>query len=214
MHPPVASSWQQIDAWLAAHAPASFAKLNPPADPAEVCVAEREMGLAFPAGLRESLACHDGLSDWAVVLPFGELLSTRRIVEHWHMCMEVLADVVYAEPPAEPWWHPLWIPWAESAGGDSQIIDMRPGTAQGRVGRAVHDDGGSFDDPWPTLAACLDAIAQALYQGADVDGWYPYLIEGRQEIWWSPGPDETRLNDEVLVRAPVGLASPPISPSE
>lgn len=201
----VSQSWSLIDAWLARHAPASVPLLRPPAEPGGIAEAERELGLAFPADLVESLSCHDGFTEWAVILPFGELLSVRRIVEHWRMCMDVNEDVVYAEPPDEPWWHPLWIPWVENGGGDSGVIDMRPGPGQGRIGDAVHDDGGDFSMGWPSLAACLEEVAQVLYQGGEVHGWYPYLLDG-SEMWWNPGPDDTELNGQRMVRAPIGLA--------
>jgi hypothetical protein len=51
-------------------------------------------------------------------------------------------------------------------------------------------------------------VAQALYAGGEVHGWYPYLtVDG--ELWWDPrGPDIRTLNDEPLVRAPAGITRP------
>ncbi len=153
--PSVADSWARIDAWLAAHAPASMAALRPPADPDSIADAQYELGVEFPPELVASLSCHDGLDRWANLLPEAPPLAAHRIVEHWRMCMEIAEDTGGLQPRPwddEPWWHPLWIPWAED-GGDAQVIDLRPGPGQGRVGVAVHDGGGDFSDAWPSLTA-------------------------------------------------------------
>ncbi|MFK0236318.1 DUF4259 domain-containing protein [Streptomyces vinaceus] len=131
---PVTRSWARIDSWMQRHAPASYALLAPPADPAEVEAAQEAMGVRFPADLLHSLACHDGLTEWANVFPDQPPMSVAGILDHWQMCVEIAGD---ASDPSElhgdeePWWHPQWIPWAQSD-GDSQIIDMREGPGQGR----------------------------------------------------------------------------------
>lgn len=195
----ISISWSQIDAWLSAHAPASLALLNPPAADKDIAYAERIIGVAFPGHLRESLSIHDGLSAWGNLLPEQSPLSAVRIAEHWQMCMDI-HEPNDEEPGEEPWWHPLWIPWAESD-GDAQVIDLRPGPGHGRLGTAVHDDGGDFEHGWPSLAAYLAAVAEALSYGGGVGGWYPYLTHDRQ-LWWDLGPDQTTLNRDPLTPAP------------
>ena len=162
---PVSESWHRIDTWLAAHAPSSLARLNPPASQADIRDAERVLGIPLPGDLAESLRCHNGQHAQVSLLPeHVEPLPASAIAEHWRMRMDIAAGVdgLIAAPWAdEPWWHLLWIPWAESAGGDAQVIDQRPGPDAGRVGWAVHDDCGDFTDSWPSLAALLHAFAQA-----------------------------------------------------
>lgn len=205
----VRDAWARIDAWLRAHAPDSSAVLAPPADPAAVEAAQAELNIRFPADLLASLACHDGLRHWANCLPLRPPLPVADLVDHWRMCVEIDEDNRADEDePApdgeEPWWHPQWIPWAQSD-GDAQIIDMRPGPAQGRLGMAYHDDCGVFTDGWPSLAAYLTEVADVLEKGGAVGGaWAPYLTtEG--ELWWSL-KDETQLNGAPLVPAPAPSA--------
>ncbi len=202
--PSVADSWARIDAWLAAHAPASLAALRPPAHPDSIADAQHELGVELPAELVASLSCHDGLHQSANLLPEAQPLAAHRIVEHWQMCMEIAGDTGLQPRPwdDEPWWHPLWIPWAED-GGDAQVIDLRPGPGQGRVGVAVHDGGGDFSDAWPSLTAYLHAVAEALHVGGGVGPWYPYLRVD-DGLWWDFA-GESELNGEPLRPAPVGL---------
>ncbi|MFE1088997.1 SMI1/KNR4 family protein [Streptomyces albidoflavus] len=205
----VRDAWARIDAWMRAHAPDSYEVLAPPADPTAVEAAQAGLGVRFPADLLASLACHDGLRHWANCLPLRPPEPVARIVDHWQMCVEIdednRADEDEPEPEGEePWWHPQWIPWAQSD-GDAQIIDMRPGPDQGRLGMAYHDDCGVFADGWPSLAAYLTEVAEVLEKGGAVGGtWVPYLTtEG--ELWWSL-KGETQLNGEPLTPAPAPSA--------
>ncbi|MEV6731345.1 SMI1/KNR4 family protein [Streptomyces sp. NPDC051364] len=143
--PPVRSSWDRTDGWLCEHAPTSYGNLARPAGPGAVEAAQAELGLRFPADLTDSLLCHDGLLSWDNVLPGPPPQSVAQIVGHWRMCMEIAGDdedlVAPSESGGEPWWHPRWIPWAQSD-GNAQVIDMREGPQQGRLGTACHDDTG------------------------------------------------------------------------
>jgi cell wall assembly regulator SMI1 len=78
--------------------------------------------------LVESLCRHNGLLEWANILPENPPLSVAGIVEHRQMCMDVAEGIdglTPARPGDEPWWHELWLPFAGSD-GDSQVIDLRP----------------------------------------------------------------------------------------
>ncbi|MGW9282980.1 SMI1/KNR4 family protein [Streptomyces diastaticus] len=203
-------AWARNDACMRAHAPDSYEELAPPAGPAAVEAAQAELGVRFPADLLASLACHDGLRHWANCLPVRPPLPVSEIVGHWRMCVEIdeanRADGEGREPEdEEPWWHPQWVPWAQSD-GDAQIIDMRPGPDQGRLGMAYHDDCGVFEGGWPSLSAYLTEVAEVLEKGGAVGGtWVPYLTcDG--ELWWSL-KDETELNGEPLTPAPAPAAA-------
>ncbi|MEU9108103.1 DUF4259 domain-containing protein [Streptomyces xanthophaeus] len=204
---PVARSWDRIDTWMQRHSPASYALLAPPADPAEVEAAQETMGVRFPTDLLESLACHNGITEWATLVPDQPPMSVAEILTHWQMCVEIAGDDSdLTEPPEwadEPWWHPLWIPWAQSD-GDSQIIDMREGPGQGRLGKAAHDDTGHFDDGWPSLAVYLTAVANAFDHGTTVDGEIPFLT-ATDDLWWD-WPGATDLNGKPLTPAPTTQA--------
>lgn len=203
---PVRTSWQRIDQWLSVHVPTVLEQLNPPADEAEIEAAEEVLGIRLPAELRESLACHNGLVGGAALLPEQSPLSAASLAGHWQLCMEIAQDVegFDAKPwDEEPWWHPLWIPWADSASGDAHVFDLRPGPAAGRLGWAVHDGCGDFSDTWPSLAALLHDVARALHEGGDVRGLRPYLLEDG-DLWWD-GDEPREITGLSLRRAPVGV---------
>ncbi|MGW6859481.1 SMI1/KNR4 family protein [Streptomyces xanthophaeus] len=201
--PSVRSSWDRIDAWLRAYAPASYELLAPPADPGRVEAAQAEMGLRFPADLVESLLCHDGLLGWGNLLPGEPPQPVALIVDHWRMCEEIAGDDKdlreASGPSDEPWWHVRWIPWAHGD-GDAQVIDMREGPEQGRLGTSCHDDTGHFGGGWPSLAAYLAEVADVLEYGGMADGCVPYLT-GEGELWWS-FEGAADLNGQPLTPAP------------
>ncbi|WP_258572634.1 hypothetical protein [Streptomyces sp. KM273126] len=63
MTAPISESWTRIENWLAEHAPATYAALAPPADPADIAAAERVIGRPLLKPLVMSLSRHDGLLD-------------------------------------------------------------------------------------------------------------------------------------------------------
>ena len=199
----VIASWARIDAWLQRHVPAGWAMLADPADPSDIAAAQARLGLEFPADLVESLRCHNGLRGWASILPEGEHLSVARIVEVRELWMEIAESegrFAVEEPGGQPWWHPLWLPFGESVGGDALVIDLRPGPGFGQMGWAVHDGCGDFDDPWPSLGAYLQATADGLVHGTDAKDKFPYLTaEG--ELWWTFA-DTAELDGAPLRPAP------------
>jgi cell wall assembly regulator SMI1 len=201
---PVPVSWKRIDGWLQRHAPSSALALAGPADPIAIDDAAEVLDLPFPPAVRDSLRCHDGLRHWANVLPEGVPLSLAGIIEHRQLRMEI-ARVVdgFAVRPVqgEPWWDPRWLPFADSE-GDTLFVDLRPGPGHGRVGLAIHDGAGSFEDGWPSLEAYFSQVADALELGGNVGAWHPYLtLTG--ELWWSL-EGQTELNGEPLRPAPTG----------
>lgn len=203
---PPSESWRLIDAWLATHVASDFALLNPPAPLDEIRKAERILGAPLPDDLAESLQCHNGVSAWTTILPEQSPLPVGGVVDRWQTCMGVAAENegLSVRPwEEEPWWHRLWVPWAESADGVAQVIDQRPGPDTGRLGWAGHSGGGDFTESWPDLASLLHAVAQALHEGGDVHGLRPYLT-AQGGMWW----DEEGCNEPngyPLRPAPIGL---------
>ncbi|WP_033338312.1 SMI1/KNR4 family protein [Catenuloplanes japonicus] len=187
----VGGAWERIERWMAVHTPPSFALLAPPATDLSALTAT--LGYEVPPELAASLRRHDGLTGWANLFPEASPISAARIAAHYEMCLDILDDV---EPgPGEPWWHPLWVPFAES-NGDALVIDLRPGPGHGRLGMAIHDAGGDFSDGYRSLGAFLTAIADALEHGGPVGSWHPYLTADN-ELWWSLA-GETTLHGRPL----------------
>ncbi|TDC74122.1 SMI1/KNR4 family protein [Streptomyces hainanensis] len=167
----VSESWARIDGWLAANAPASLARLRPGADPAALAAAEAALGMPLPADLAASLACHDGSEPDSRLLPhLVDLLSADGVVEQWELWNGVMTEFDEGEEPwgvlaGETHWHRRWIP-VTIFQGDLEVIDMRPGPGQGRLGSSPHDGPGDFGDgAWPSLAAYLAAVADVLTTG-------------------------------------------------
>jgi cell wall assembly regulator SMI1 len=198
----VTDAWARIEGWIGRYAPVSATALAKPADPDAITAAEAELGLTFPSELVESLRRHDGLTEWANVLPEAAPLSVTGIVAKRRMRMEI-ADGIDGFTPysaeAEPWWHEFWLPFGDD-NGDIQAIDLRPGPGYGRVGWAAHDNPGDFLDAWPSLEVYLTTVADALETGGAVAAWHAYLtLDGA--LWWSLG-GETELYGEPLRPAP------------
>ncbi|MGW7052301.1 SMI1/KNR4 family protein [Streptomyces sp. NPDC054887] len=203
---PPAESWRRIDAWLATHVASQSALLGPPATTDEIGEAERLLGIPLPGDLAESLRCHNGVNQWATLLPEQSPLAVSGIVEHWRtrMAVAVENDGLVSRPwDDEPWWHPLWVPWAEGADGTAQVIDQRPGPDAGRLGWAGHGGGGDFTDSWPDLASFLHAVAQALHHGGGVRDLHPYVTTDGK-LWWDEDGCE-ELNGRPLRAAHIGL---------
>ncbi|EST38077.1 hypothetical protein N566_09415 [Streptomycetaceae bacterium MP113-05] len=169
---PAFESWARIDAWLAANAPASMARLRPGAEPAALAAAEQALGMPLPADLAASLACHDGSDPGSGVLPFRvDLLSAEGLAEQWELWNAVSTEFDEGE---EPWgmiagqrhWHRLWVP-VTIFQGDLECLDMRPGPGQGRMGVVPHDAPANFDgsSAWPSLGTYLEAFADVLTTG-------------------------------------------------
>ncbi|MET8122455.1 SMI1/KNR4 family protein [Micromonospora sp. NPDC005189] len=123
-----------------------------PAAEESITAAEAELGLLFPAELAESLRRHDGLTEWANILPEATPLSVKGIVEHRQMRMDIAPDVDgFAQHGAEtePWWHERWLPFGDGDCG-LQVIDLRPGPGFASVGWAPTSSPADFSDAWPS----------------------------------------------------------------
>ena len=198
----VTEAWVRIEDWLQRHAPATAALLAPPAAATAIGAAEDRLEITFPPGLVESLRRHDGVTQRVRVLPEASPLSVAGIVDQYDERMDIAEDVdgfTPAGPDGESWWNEHWLPFAASDGG-LQIIDLRPGTGQARIGWAPHDNPADFSDGWPSLAAYLTDVADALDDGRAVGARHPYLTI-RDELWWSMTA-ATELNGEPLRPAP------------
>ncbi|MCF2534062.1 SMI1/KNR4 family protein [Yinghuangia soli] len=152
----VAESWARIDAWLATHAPRSYAELNPPASQSAIAEAENRTGLRFPDDLRASLAIHNGDSSAVGLLPCGILYSTDAIACY----AESRVRGIDGDSELELWWQPTWIPFS-GLPTDHHFIETAPGFWYGHIGWAHHTELGVFTG-WPSLGTWLHAVADTL----------------------------------------------------
>lgn len=194
----VTDAWVRIEDWLRQHSPDGFRKLAGPAEPEAIAAAGERLGVTFPEELVESLLRHDGLTEWARLLPEAEPQGVAGIVEFYEIRMDVAPDVdgFDVHPPNdEPWWSPEWIPFG-AIGNDLQVIDTRPGPERGRLGFAPNNGGGDFSESYPSLGAYLTSVADALETGGAAGAWHPYFAADG-EIWWDLA-GATELNGEPL----------------
>ncbi|WP_132147524.1 SMI1/KNR4 family protein [Kribbella antiqua] len=190
-HVTITESWAWIDRWLSQHAPTTYAVLAPPATDAELSAAQQVV--EFPPELIESLRCHNGLTTWANLLPEAQPSSCAEIAANWQLRMDLAEEY---DSFAAGYWHPTWIPWADSD-GDLQVIDLH----RARLGMAYHDGTGDFTNAYPSLASYLESVVESLHTGTGINNWYPYLTP-HHELWWDQGPDRQFVNNEPLVRVP------------
>ncbi len=144
--------WQRLTQW-AADCPLDIA-FNPGATEADIAAAEAELGLAFPADLREYLLLADG-ERWNSDGFIGgwRLLELKFIVKTTQRMRALVDDGSFddntnAETPAIKglWWNPQWIPIVTSGSGHFFCVDLDPGP-EGTVGQVIlflHDDGDRF----------------------------------------------------------------------
>ncbi|WP_436790792.1 SMI1/KNR4 family protein [Yinghuangia sp. YIM S10712] len=211
----VTASWSRIDTWLAAHAPASLARLPGGAEPAALAAVEKVLGIPLPEDLAASLRCHDGVDPQSRVLPQMVLLSAQGIIEQVELRRQVMAEYLeddepFADEEEDPYWHPLWVPVAHFQ-GDLDVIDMRPGPGRGRLGWASHDGSSGFAGDH-SLGAFLQGVADTLMQGGgptvDPRAWDDPLVSPDGELVWGrpPLPGRRVTPEEAGYRpAPVGL---------
>ncbi|MEO3782867.1 SMI1/KNR4 family protein [Actinocorallia sp. B10E7] len=193
----VEESWTRLECWLEANAPGNFARLNPPAEPAVIAAAEEALGREFPEDLRRILLLRNGTNEHdqsgkyhhgAGFLPeFTALLPAERIAGIHAMRVEIMQGLMEDEEEFEEWalgnwWHPGWLPIADASTADGLFIDQRGGTDHGSVGHFVHDDSARLN-LWPSLAAMLHDVADAVEGVRDVPSLQPSVWEGQFLEW-------------------------------
>ncbi|MFC7529674.1 SMI1/KNR4 family protein [Actinoplanes sp. GCM10030250] len=167
----VNKSWQRIEKWLKAHAPASLRALRPGAPASRIDDLQRRMSVAFPPDLVASLRRHDGASGVGGfdLPPYFTPESVKDLLGDWQVSCGVLAEADTSW--ANPWWDKAFVPFAADGSGGSLVVDQRPG-GHGRVGEFYPDDGTRFE-AWPaSVAELLELTAASLESGRPYDGRY------------------------------------------
>ncbi|MGW4047607.1 SMI1/KNR4 family protein [Streptomyces sp. NPDC004721] len=156
MTAPISESWKRIENWLAEHAPATYAALAPPADPADIAGAERVIGRPLLKPLVMSLSRHDGLLDQLGSLPpgFYRPMSAREIAAAWQLLTgfydkrtadekgeEADYDFMKIGVSSVLYGHPQLIPIARDVSGGYLVLDHRPEIDRGRVHEAEVEQG-------------------------------------------------------------------------
>ncbi|MFI6497245.1 SMI1/KNR4 family protein [Nonomuraea typhae] len=157
----VTREWRRIERWLKANAPRSYRELPAPGRARTIAIAESQMGMDFPDGLRASLLRHNGSG---TVLPDGRGLGIREIRDTWR-------DLCRAR---EPWWEPGTIPlqWGADGSLDVAAPDMNA------VLNLDVGEGGIESVAADSFTEWLRETADALESGGE-DSWQPRVKRGR-----------------------------------
>jgi cell wall assembly regulator SMI1 len=110
--------WRRIEHWLAIHAPALLADLQPGASEQAIAETEGFLGITFPEDIRASFRLHDGQAgDGPWMMDGWELLSLTRICDEWRVWKDLYdsgdfddALSISTDPIRSDWWNPSWIP--------------------------------------------------------------------------------------------------------
>jgi hypothetical protein len=175
----VDGQWRRIERWLRANAPRTYRTLGAPGRARTIAVAESQMGVDFPDDLRASLLRHNGSTG---LLGFGfgydgaVNLGTREIRDAWrHLCRWDGTDAG-TDPATEPW-NGRMIPFLRF--GDRDGADMAYAVVDSVERKVGWDDTISGMAPrLPSYYALMRTVADALEQGAEIDGRRPAVKRG------------------------------------
>lgn len=144
--PPVADTWKRIGKWLNKNA-AGWKPMKRKATDNQIAKAEAELGVEFPADLKESYAIHNGMQSCSFfpgrsrcefyLNPLSEMLS-----EHRSLCeLLKIGDFEGNEHEVDKGiravtWDPTWLPFASNGGGDHFCVDLTPAKG-GKLGQVI-----------------------------------------------------------------------------
>ncbi|MCZ0974365.1 hypothetical protein O1L55_30155 [Streptomyces albulus] len=204
MTAPISESWTRIENWLAEHAPATYAALAPPADPADIVAAERVIGRPLLKPLAMSLLRHDGLLDqrFSLLPGFYRPMSAREIMAEWQVFTRFYDKRTADEQGEEVdyhfmkigashvlYGHPQLIPIAREVGGGYLVLDHRPEIDRGRVHDAEATEGimrGSHA-MWTSLPVLMETIATSLETNQSLNDYMP-AVDEEQRLYWDSIP--------------------------
>jgi len=176
-------SWTRVTSWLTKYAPGSFRALDPPATAQDVERAQDRLQVALPAALVRLLSMTNGASFspdqqfGSRFLPGGfSLLPVAEIPDRADMLNSIVLSL--GSDMLGYWWHPHWVPFAETISGDALAVDQRPGSGQGRVGE-FHHDGYTEFNLGASLTDYITLVATALEQQQDFGYYRPRVVDER-----------------------------------
>ncbi|MFE3824781.1 SMI1/KNR4 family protein [Streptomyces sp. NPDC059092] len=200
MTAPISESWTRIENWLAEHAPATYAALAPPADPADIAAVERVIGRPLLKPVVMSLLRHDGLLDRRGSLLPGSYrpMSAREIGADWQLFTGFYDKRTADEKGEEAdydfmkigfsgvlYGHPQLIPIARDVGGGYLVLDHRPEIDRGRVHEAEAVEGvkRASHEMWTSLPVLMEALAMSLETDQPLNGYTP-VVDEEQRLYW------------------------------
>lgn len=171
--------WPQIETWLKTHTPDLWKIRQPLHSPGASEEAlqqmEAELGVTLPDDFKAFYHLHNGQGAeflLAGVSGWG-WCSLNQIVSFWHMYQDFAADGTFADRddevtvrgPIQPvFWHPRWIPFAQSYEGSHYCLDLAPGPS-GKIGQVINWNNG--DGPGEVLFPSFEAMLTLFLEDAE-----------------------------------------------
>lgn len=164
---------------MSRHAPEILAELREGTDERQLRSVEQQLGVRFPASVRECYRIHDGASGHAL-LDYWEFLSLDQMLAAWKTLKQYYDEGVFREsggsgferlegeassrgPIRRQWWNPKWIPFT-NCDGHHLCMDFDPAKG-GKVTQVLMFDRAlgwrellarSFKEWWQNFASDLE----------------------------------------------------------
>ncbi|MFD7602745.1 SMI1/KNR4 family protein [Streptomyces mirabilis] len=185
--------WEQVERWLAGHAPADFATLQAGLSGQEIARLEDSLGFPVHHDLRSFLGVCGGCLFPASSIDAGAfffgyaLLDVDGILAAHQELVDMVDEAVaqgYENSVVGRTADRFWVPIARDVTGDIIFIDHRA-ELKGAVGAMSFGDPESTL-PWPSMALMLEDMLSALQSGKALDaiqGLTPRVHEERMVQW-------------------------------
>lgn len=185
----VQTSWQRIEAWLHANAPALLEQLPPGVSDEELAQAEALMGgLTLPADFKASYRRHNGWGASRLFLGRLRLYPLAGVTSTWQMMHDLLEAGDFdrglnwkhaplhfglADPIRPVWWHLAWVPFAGDESGEEWAVDLAPAPG-GQMGQVIdweHESG-----PGRVRCASLEALFATFAEGLEAGHYLSFGV--------------------------------------
>jgi cell wall assembly regulator SMI1 len=190
----VQTSWARIVAWCREHAPATADAMTDRCSEAEIAAAEETIGERFPDDLREFFRVVGGTTDgtyFGSVLPCGYApMPMAQVLDTWRMMLDIrgsgLTEAGQIAGTQSPSWAPQWVPIGGDDCGYHLVVDLRQGEARGCIMEFDKVEGCGFPPQWPSVAAMLGEVADALEGNRVAFGHRPRCEPDGRLFWDLP----------------------------
>jgi cell wall assembly regulator SMI1 len=164
----------RLATWLETHDPERLQAFGPGASEEAIAAAEKEVGVAFPAGMKALYRWHDGTA--RPLLGNRVLMSLADIVKTRQMMNKAVDDGAFK---TSNWYRKTWVPFMSNLAGDHLVWDPR-GSFSGEPGQVL--------EFWHT-----DHDRKVL--APSFDGWLTSIVESLEAGNWRVDSDEGITDD-------------------
>jgi cell wall assembly regulator SMI1 len=172
------------------------AHLGDPVAEDDIALVEALLDRSLPADLlawwRQSCGA-TGSVEGRLIPPGHTPYTIDQAVDHRELMLAIAScedametAALVAEPagsPCSPCWLPVWLPIAQDGGGNNLFIDLRQGPMHGCVMEWDKYEKALGEPLWPTVAAMLAEIADAVEHGTDIEGYQPHACNDGTLDW-------------------------------